>query len=314
MKTSINIATELSARLERGVPQHITERAVAENEWFRASDIERAVEAIRLDMLSREGLERWMSHYSTLPVTTAENILVVMAGNIPLVGFFDLLCVMMSGHRAYIKPSSKDRVLTEWIVAQILEIEPAIPIYIWGGETPDRVIATGGESAKRHFKAQYPNIPTLLRGTRHSIAVLSEGEDIADDIYAYSGLGCRNVSMIFVPKSHSLELPTAQTHTKYHNNYLQTRALLTMQDVKFTDNGASLFVESQDFPASLSTVSIFRYDSLAEVNKWIQDNDSHLQCIVSRVVSHPRTVNFGESQRPTLFDYADGVDTMKFLN
>ncbi len=314
MKTPINIATELSKRLERGVPQHITERAMAENEWFRESDITRAVEAIRLDMLSREGLERWMSHYPTLPVTKPENILVVMAGNIPLVGFFDLLCVMMSGHCAYIKPSSKDRVLTEWIVAQILEIEPAIPIYIWGGESPDRVIATGGESAKRHFKAQYPNIPTLLRGTRHSIAVLSQGEDIADDIYAYSGLGCRNVSMIFVPKSSEIKIASVETHPKYRNNYLQTRALLTMQSVKFTDNGASLFIESQDFPTYLSAVSIYRYESLEQVNTWIQNNDSHLQCIVSRVVSHPRAVNIGESQRPTLFDYADGVDTMKFLN
>ncbi|MFI3303039.1 MAG: aldehyde dehydrogenase [Rikenellaceae bacterium] len=315
MKNRIDIFAELGKRLSGGVPPKVAERAVAENEWFRPEEIASAVEAICTEMLNHNKLQKWMAHYPTLPVAVAEDVMIVMAGNIPLVGFFDLLCVVMAGHKAYVKPSSKDSVLMEYVISTVKDIEPDIPIYIGVCENPSRVIATGGESAVRHFKSAFKGVTTLLRGSRHSIAVLSgEGEEsIEEDIYAYSGLGCRNVSMIFYPKGSELSVKKYDTHHKYHNNYLQNRALLTMQGRKFVDNGSSLFIASSKFPSALSVISTYEYDSIEEVSRWIAEHDEELQCIVSSVIQHPRRVGFGESQKPTLMDYADEVDTMKFL-
>ncbi len=316
MKNRIDIFVELSQRLACGIPAEIVEAAASENSWFRDSDISSAVEAICHQMLERQKLEEWMSHYPTLPRERAEDIIIIMAGNIPLVGFFDLLCVVMAGHRAFVKCSSKDRVLMEYVIAIIKDIEPSIPIFISDHPSPHRVIATGGESAVRHFKARYSGVKTLLRGSRHSVAVVARGEEMAliiDDIYMYSGLGCRNVSMIFVPKGQILDIPCVDTHPQYRNNYLQNRALLTMQGVEFEDNGASLFIKSKSFPNSLSSISIYEYESIEEVESFIEEHDEELQCIVSNIISHPRRVDHGESQRPTLHNYADAVDTMKFL-
>ncbi|MFI3293557.1 MAG: acyl-CoA reductase [Rikenellaceae bacterium] len=316
MKNKIDIFVELAERLSEGIPARIVVGACGENSWFTEEDIKLAVEAIRKQMLERQKLEEWMSRYPTLPVSKAEDILIIMAGNIPLVGFFDLLCVVMAGHRAYVKCSSKDRVLVEYVISLIKDIEPTIPIYISDCSAPDRVIATGGDSAVRHFEATYSGVKRLLRGSRHSVAVVGEGEDInklTDDIYMYSGLGCRNVSMIFAPKGYALSLPCVNTHPQYRNNYLQNKVLTTMLGVGFVDNGASLFVRSSEFPSSLSTISVYEYKDLEEVNAWMSDNNNKIQCIVSNIIAHPRRVDFGESQRPSLYDYADAVDTMKFL-
>ncbi len=315
MKNKIDIFVELGKRLSGGAPPKVVERAVAENEWFRVEEITSAIEAICREMLNRNKLREWMAHYPTLPVAKAEDVMIVMAGNIPLVGFFDMLCVVMAGHRAYVKPSSKDRVLMEYVISILKDIEPDIPIYIGACENPSRVIATGGDSAVRHFKSAYGGVKTLLRGSRHSIAVVSsDGEEsIEEDIYAYSGLGCRNVSMVFHPKGSKPNIKKCDTHPKYHNNYLQNRALFTMQNREFVDNGSSLFIASSKFPSALSVISTYEYDSIEEVNRWISEHDEELQCIVSNIVQHPRCVGFGDSQRPTLMDYADEVDTMKFL-
>ncbi len=307
---------ELSTRLNRALPREVVERATAENGWFTREDIVRAVEAIRLDMLSPDKLQEWLAHYPTTPRQEAKNVLIIMAGNIPLVGFFDLLCVVASGHRAYIKPSSKDSVLMGWIISEILDIEPSTPIYIYDNQTIEYLIATGGEAAERVFYHRYTNTPKIIRGSRHSIAVLSASdkiEEIEEDIYAYSGLGCRNVSMIFVPKGYAINMRRVETNPKYTANYLHTKAILAMQGKTFYDSGSSLFIESHDFPHALSAISIYEYDDIAHVEEWIARNDSKLQCILSRLISHPRCVGFGTSQRPTLFDYADGVDTMAFL-
>ncbi len=317
MNRRIEIFLELAERLKLGIDPKIVEMATSQNKWFRANEIAQAVEAICHDMLSKGRLNEWLAHYPTLPITTPQNILIVMAGNIPLVGFFDLLCVFMAGHNAYVKCSSKDRVLMEWVISTIKKIEPNAPIYISDIPNPDKVIATGGEAAVRHFGARYTNTPTILRGSRHSIAVLSgaEGEEkhLLEDIYLYSGLGCRNVSMIFVPKGYDLSLLPYDTHPKYRNNYLQQRALLTMRGEEFYDNGASLFVKSQTLSNALSIISIYEYETIEEVEEWVVRHDSQIQCIVSEILTHHRRVGFGEAQHPTLFDYADDIDTMKFL-
>ncbi len=319
VKRRIDIVCELAKSLEEGVSEEVMEAAIVHNGWFTRDDISYAVAAIVSQMLSRGKLSDWLSGYPQLEDCGAEDVLIVMAGNIPLVGFFDLLCAFMAGKRVFVKPSSKDRVLMEYMVSKMREIDNTIPIFIYDGSVvPQKVIATGGENALRYFKSAYSGVPTLLRGSRHSVAVV--GEDMADkwellaeDIYRYSGLGCRSVSMIFMPKGCKIEVVMDEIHAKYRNNYLQSKALMEMKGLEYVDNGSSLFVRSQMFSISLSVISVYEYEILEQVETWIGVHDAEIQCVVSDVITHSRCVGFGESQRPSLWDYADEIDTMKFL-
>ncbi|MBQ5596576.1 MAG: aldehyde dehydrogenase, partial [Rikenellaceae bacterium] len=141
--------------------------AVAANSWFSEREIRHAVEALRIQMLDEDRLRSWLDHYPTLPVATPRKVLVVMAGNIPLVGFFDLLCILASGNRCLVKPSSKDRILMQFVIDQLREIDPQVAVELFDGNTtPDAVIATGSNNAVRHFQAEYGSLPMLLRGSR----------------------------------------------------------------------------------------------------------------------------------------------------
>ena len=224
--------------------------AIASNSWFSEQEIRHAVEALRTRMLDEDRLRTWLDSYPSLPVATPHNVLVVMAGNIPLVGFFDLLCVIASGNRCLVKPSSKDRVLMLYVIDLLRKIEPSVAVELYDGSTtPDAVIATGSDNAVRHFQAKYGSLPMLLRGSRSSVAILTGKEpdtklkELCDDIYLYSGLGCRNISMIFVPESYNTEqLATAMrshrvSNAGFMNNYRQRRAILTMGGVAHTDLG-----------------------------------------------------------------------------
>lgn len=327
MKSAVEIFSKLGERLagfgSDEASRSVVARAVAENEWFSVSDIRYAIEAVRREMLDAEKVERWLSHYPLAATHEAKRVAIIMAGNIPLVGFFDLMCVLSSGHIPFVKPSSKDRVLEEYIEQLLLDIEPSLSIekYVEGAEY-DAVIATGGESANLYFRTAFAGVPCLLRGSRHSVAVLSGKESkeqvarLADDIFIHSGLGCRNVSLLFVPKGYKLSLPTRKMCRAYHNNYLQCRALLTMQGVDFVDLGEAVMVKpvQTEFPRFLSQVNVVEYSSLEDVKRWLAENDEALQCVVSDISGlHSRCVEIGQAQSPTLFDYADERDTMQFL-
>ena len=326
VKSTIQIFSELGLRLaEFGsdeLSRSVIARAVAENEWFSVEDIRYAVEAVRQLMLDADKLSHWLSYYPNAGKHEPHRVAIIMAGNIPLVGFFDLLCVLANGDIPFVKPSSKDRVLEEYIECLLRKIEPSLHIgkYEEGGQY-DAVIATGGESANLYFRSAFAGVPCLLRGSRHSVAVLS-GEEaktdlrlLADDVFRHSGLGCRNVSLVFVPKGYKLLLPTRKMCRAYHNNYLQCKALCTMQGVKFDDLGDAVLLYSKaEFPKFLSSINVVEYSSLDEVQQWLTLHDEELQCVVSAVKSlHSRTVPFGHAQLPTLFDYADERDTMQFL-
>lgn len=329
VKSVVEIFSELGKRLSGfGLDEEsrsVEVRAVAENEWFSSRDIRYAVNAICSEMLNAEKIEKWLSHYPDVAISEAKRVAIIMAGNIPLVGFFDLMCVLASGNIPFVKPSSKDRVLEAYVERLLREIEPELRIekYVEGAEY-DAVIATGGESANLYFKSAFAGTPCLLRGSRHSVAVLSEREvadvvveALADDLFSYSGLGCRNVSLIFAPKGCKLRLRCHGMCRAYHNNYLQCKALLTMTGVKFKDLEESVMVllPHAEFPRFLSQINVVEYSSLAEVKQWLADNDRSLQCVVSDIEGlHSRCVPIGRAQHPTLFDYADERDTMQFLS
>ena len=302
MKNTIETFSALGARLlgfgDDDATRAVIDSACRANGWFTPADIRRAVRAIACDMLQREKLEAWLADYPALPVAEPRRVLVVMAGNIPLVGFFDLLCVLVSGHGCLVKPSAKDSVLMEHVVGLLREIDPSAPVRLYDGTSPvDAVIAT----------------------SRQSVAVLSGRETpeqlagLADDIWAYSGLGCRSVSLIFAPEGCEPALQIPPVNDKYINNYRQQRALLEMQGRPFVDLGCAVAVEQCAFPAALSRIAYAHYATLDEVAAWLAGHDGELQCVVTGCLPHSRRAGFGCAQSPALTDYPDDRDVLAWL-
>lgn len=318
MQRTIEIFTTLGERLatfgKDEASARIIEDAVAENGWFTPRDILQAVDAIRSEMLDREPLTTWLSAYNR--ASSPKRVAVIMAGNIPLVGLFDLLCVIAAGHTCCVKPSSKDRVLMRYIIGLLREIEPAIRIeeYV-ATDHYDMAIATGGDDANTYFRNHFATTRTLLRGSRHSIAILDGTESreelrgLYTDITSYSGLGCRSVSMLFVPQGYTPKFESSPAHnTKLVRNVQAMRATLTIEGVEHHDCGAFLMCKGEKFSNSLAVVTLREYDDIEDVRAWIKDNAEGIQCVVSH-----RDIAFGRAQYPALTDYADGVDTMRFL-
>ena len=322
MRSITNIFITLGERLQEfghsEKSRAVISSAIEANPWFTERDILDAVEAIRCEMLDSAKLETWLGGYPT--ATSPKRVAIIMAGNIPLVGFFDLLCVLCSGHEAHIKPSSKDRVLTQYIIDTLQSIDPTIPIYNYSPtEHYDMVIATGGEEANRYFESHFADTKRLLRGSRHSVAVLDGRENSEElkglfkDITAYSGLGCRSVSMIFAPVDLDIALPHSEArNAKLRRNIASMRALMTMQGRTYGDYGAFLTSEGTTFATNLANVVVQRYNDIAEVRAWLAEHREEIQCVVSHL-DIENAVAFGEAQHPKLSDYADGVDTMEFL-
>lgn len=299
--------------------------AVATNGWFTEDGVRSAVEAIRTRMLCDTELRRWLDAYPDLPVNRAKDVGVIMAGNIPLVGFFDLLCVLAAGHRCLYKPSSKDAVMTGYIASVLRRVWPDVPLDLHGGEPLDALIATGSDNTRRILSNMYRGIPSLMRGTRSSAAVLDGDESdeeltaLSQDIFSYCGLGCRNVSHLALPRGYDLLKLTASLARhgsplpKYLNNYRQRRAVLTMAQEPFVDGGFFILRDTTDFPADISEITYHFYDSPKEVDEWLAEHEHELQCVAGKQTPYPRAVAFGQTQRPGLTDYADGADTMLFL-
>lgn len=324
MKATIEHFVELGRRLENfgSTPESeaVIREACAQNGWFTPASVRAAVEAIRREMLDPERLAAWLAPYR-VPVSAPKTVLVIMAGNIPLVGFFDLLCVVASGHRAWVKPSSKDYALMRYIIALMREIEPRWSIAEYDGvEVPDVVIATGSDNTNRYFRARYGHLPTLLRGSRQSVAVLAGDETpeelrgLEEDIWLHNGLGCRNVSLVMLPEGAAFPaIRPRDLHPKYRNNYRQTKALRQMAEQPFIDLDGAVAVEQNGFPRALSELSYSYYGSVEEAQQWLAAHDRELQCVVSRCVEHARRVDFGRAQHPALTDYPDAVDVVAFL-
>ena len=247
MKSFADIFSELGVALS-AIPDAVIAQAEAENEWF--CQIGTAIEAIRVQMLDKAKFSEWLALYPTTP-HAPKRVAIIMAGNIPAVGFADLLYTIASGNIPVIKYSSKDRVLMEYIVSQLQAIEPQLVIEQYNGGAVDAAIATGSDSATLHFRAMFGDIPTLIRGSRHSVAVLTgcesgkQLEALSRDIFTYSGLGCRNVSLIFAPEGFDFKLAVPTMPVGYQNNYRHARALLTMQGVPFTDHNGALTAEGR---------------------------------------------------------------------
>jgi hypothetical protein len=285
------------------------------NAWFTPSQCDLALKGI-LKFLVKDELTRWATGYEMS--ANVKKVGVVMAGNIPLVGFHDLLSVLISGHHLAAKLSSQDTVLMRYVVEQLLKAEPRFREYIGFVERlndVDAVIATGSDNSARYFEYYFRSKPHIIRKNRSSIAVLNGNETdeqlmaLGKDVFSYFGLGCRNVSKLIVPEQYNfsrmLDLWEAyhdvSNHHKYVNNYDYNKSILLVNRVPFLDNGFLLLTEST---ALVSPISVLYYDTSADLGS------DKIQCIVG---SESDYVPFGKTQEPELTDYADNVDTLKFL-
>ena len=293
------------------------------NGWFTSANIRSSLSAI-CENLKTEKLIEWTSSYS-IPVKIKKNVSIIMAGNIPLVGFNDFLCVLMSGHRAIIKLSSKDNRLLLPIIEELLKIEPRFEddIKIVGKvENFDAVIATGNNESFKHFEYYFKSYPTLLRKSRTSVAILSgnesleERKNLAKDIFLYYGLGCRNVTKLYVPKNYDLNLlfevfydyQDVVLNNKYANNYDYYRAIYMMGKHNILENGFLILKEDKTLHSPVSVLNYEYYVEKESLALQLDELKEDIQCIVGNDY-----IPFGQAQQPNLVDYADGVDTLRFL-
>jgi Acyl-CoA reductase (LuxC) len=302
------------------------QRAYMENGWFTPEFIELSVRNIAENFLNPNHLHKWAAQYNLhSSPTNARTIGVVMAGNIPLVGFHDLLSVFISGHRALIKVSSKDKVLLKHLVRTLAESDPEIPEQIKFSDILrgcDAYIATGSNNTSRYFEYYFGQYPHIIRRNRSSVAILtgletsSELEHLADDVYQFFGLGCRNVTKVYVPGGYAFEsfLSAGKKyahlagHHKYKNNYDYNLALHILNNKFYMTNGSLLLIEEPSIFSPISQVNYEYYSDNEKLLTSLSSNDE-IQCIVGH--GH---IPFGQAHRPGLFEYADRVDTMKFLN
>jgi hypothetical protein len=303
--------------------QAVKQKAAIENGWFIEPFINLATHTIVTQFLQKQNLENWIAHYSLDDNIGGKNIGIVMAGNIPIVGFNDFLCVFVSGHKQTIKLSSKDAVLLKHIIAKMIEWNPNCKTIIEIADMLkgcDAYIATGSNNSGRYFEQYFGKYPNIIRRNRTSVAVLmgnetkEELEKLADDVHVYFGLGCRNVTKIYVPTDYDF-VPLLRAfdkykyfadHNKYKNNYDYQLSLALMNNIFYMTNEATLLIENEQIFSAISQLNYSFYNNVNELN--VLTNNDDVQCIVGK-----NFVPFGRAQQPSLFDYADGVDTMAFL-
>ncbi|WP_462222632.1 acyl-CoA reductase [Ferruginibacter sp.] len=304
--------------------QEVKANATAHNGWFIPGFIDLALQNICSAFLDTDKLTAWANHYHLDDNINGKNIGLVMAGNIPLVGFHDFLCVFVSGHTQTIKLSGKDDVLLKHLVQKLYSWDISVQNYISFAEMLkgcDAYIATGSNNSARYFEQYFAKYPSIIRRNRTSAAILNgkESEEelnkLSDDVHLYFGLGCRNVTKIFVRAGYDF-VPLLKAfdkykyfadHHKYKNNYDYQLSIALMNNIYYMTNESTLLIESEEIFSAISQLNYSFYDDAEKVTALLKDN-SDVQCIVGQ-----QHTPFGQAQQPGLFDYADGVDTMQFL-
>lgn len=300
-------------------------KAFQENNWFTTEFVDLALQNITRNFLQPHQLDDFIQRYQ-LPDSKPQpkNVGIVMAGNIPLVGFHDFLCVFLSGHIAVVKPSSKDETLVKHVINKLTEWDERVATFARIQEMLkgcDAYIATGSNNSGRYFEYYFQKHPSIIRKNRTSVAVLSgseskeELERLADDVHQYFGLGCRNVTKLFVPEGYDF-IPLLDAfskynyllnHNKYKNNYDYHLAVHILNHRFYMTSGSVLLVEDQSVFSPIAQLNYEYYKSIDNVFGKLHGDES-VQCVVDG-----NAIAFGGAQYPGLCDFADGVDTMKFL-
>jgi len=307
--------------------------ASAHNPWFIAENISYSLQTWA-DALTEENLREWLAPYddALMSINEPRTIAVIMAGNIPLVGFHDFLSVLITGNRFLGKLSSDDAYLLPAAAGLLTAIEPMFESCISFTTEKltsfDAVIATGSNNTSRYFEYYFSHYPHIIRRNRNGIAVLigeestAEMQNLSHDIFRYFGLGCRNVSMICVPHGYDFaplveafrqQYSQLNMYHKYMNNYTYQRAILLLNNIPFIDGGFFLITENSSIISPVSVIHYYTYNSIDSLQKQFETEDDNIQCIISNQSDFKRNVPLGKSQQPELWDYADGIDTLNFL-
>ncbi|UOB17396.1 acyl-CoA reductase [Abyssalbus ytuae] len=308
--------------------KHQIKLAEENNGWFTNENLDFAFHQWSV-ALKENNLKKWLSNYN-LNTVNPKTVAVIMAGNIPMVGFHDFICVLITGHSIIVKLSSNDKYLLPYLAKYLEYIEPSFKGKIKFTEEKlekyDAVIATGSDNTSRYFEYYFKNKPSIIRKNRNSVAVLSGEETkeqlelLGEDIFRYYGLGCRNVSKIFVPLNYNFDnffdaiykFNNIINEKKYTNNYDYNKAVYLMSLFNVLENGFLMLKEDQNYASPIATVFYEYYtDAESLKNKFNTEKDK-IQCIVSNGFDEEE-IKFGQTQKPELWDYADGVDTIRFL-
>jgi hypothetical protein len=308
----------------------VMKRTAFHNGWFTEDSQQEAIRELAVQMLNRDRLREWLSRYQ-LAESSPKKVGIVMAGNIPLVGFHDWLCVFVSGHQAQVKLSEKDPFLFPYLMKILERLDERTLAYT---EVTERlhgfeaVIATGSNNSARYFEAYFSKYPNIIRKNRNGVAVLTGDETLEElralgkDIFRYYGLGCRNVAKLYVPEGYDFDPLLEALHeyrevvlnTKYKNNFDYNYALFVLNKIEFKANGCILLVEAPALQSRIACLHYEFYSSLEEVTKEIQARESEVQCTVAKSGALPiPAFSFGKAQEPALWDYPDGEDTLAFL-
>lgn len=302
------------------------------NPWFTPEFVKTAIVNFG-ESLEIKSLNRWTQMYPAMQYekSLSKRVGVVMAGNIPLAGIHDFLSVLLSGNKIQAKLSSDDDKLLPAITDQLFEIEPAFAddVLFTRGKLKniDAIIATGSNNTSRYFEYYFRNVSHIIRRNRNAVAVLTGDETdeelhlLAEDIFMFFGLGCRSIAKLFVPKGYSFDRLFRQIesfrwvkdHNKYHNNYEYYRSIYLINKDQHLDNGFLLLKEDTGFSSPPSVVYFEEYKHQEWLKTRIQDASEQIQCVVGNPVEIPGLTPIGRAQKPDLWDYADGVDTLDFL-
>ena len=308
--------------------KHQIKLAKEHNGWFTEKNI-----LFTLDSWSKEltdnTIKQWVKKYNFKDVNP-KIIAIIMAGNIPLVGFHDFLSVLISGHSVLVKQSSNDKHLLPFLAKYLEVVEPEFKGKIKFTEEKlegfDAVIATGSDNTARYFEYYFKNKPSIIRKNRNSVAVLTGNETkeqleaLSDDVFRYYGLGCRNVSKIFIPKDYNFDAffngvykwHPIINEAKYANNYDYNKAVYLMSEFDMLENGFLMIKEDESYASPIATLFYEYYNSLEELKQKLKTGSDKIQCIVANGFSDEE-IEFGKTQKPQLWDYADNVDTVEFL-
>jgi len=306
-------------------------RVSIENLWFTPNHVRSSIIGI-CQFLNKENLNQWLEKYKVSKNNTNKSVAVIMAGNIPMVGFHDMLSVLISGHTFIGKLSTKDNQLLDFIPKLLISLNPEFEKLInfqsgqLNGESSfDAIIATGSNNSARYFDAYFSKYPNIIRRNRNSIAVISGSETeeeikaLGNDIFLYFGLGCRNVSKLYIPKGYDItnlfklweDYKHIIDNSKYANNYDYQRSLLLMNKIQHYDNGFLLLQENKEVASPVGVVYFEYYSELHDIERKLKLDSELIQCVVASDLDN--TIPFGKAQEPQLWDYADNVDTMQFL-
>ena len=307
----------------------IFEKAEQQNSWFTRANVIFAFKSWS-DALSENNVKQWLSQYQLPQTTSSKKILIIMAGNLPLVGLHDLLCVLVSGHKAIVKLSSNDCVLLPYLITQMKTFAPewteAVTFTDDKVTEYDAVIATGSDNTARYFEYYFGKKPHIIRKNRHSVAVLTGKETpeelfaLGKDIFLYYGLGCRSISKLFVPKGYDFNLLFQAIYPykdiiqeqKYANNYDYNKAVYLMSLFQLLENGFLLLKEDEHYGSPIATLFYEYYTDVDSLKEKLTTDAEKIQCVVAHNFI-TEEVAFGKTQTPQLWNYADGVDTLSFL-